>query len=188
MQAKHQLLFVQGGGQGTHDLWDDKLVDSLQRHLGRDYEIRYPRMPGEDDPSYLAWKSALERELQTLQDGAVLVGHSIGATILLKVLADRPPTRKLGAIITLAAPFVGDGGWSSDDFQFAHDLGALLPRGVPVHLYHGLDDETAPPAHADLYARAIPQARVHRLTSRDHQLNDDLSDVASVISSLVAGP
>src|SRR5688572_6890255 len=119
MQAKHQLLFVQGGGQGTHDAWDNKLVDSLQRHLGDDYEIRHPRMPGEDDPSYLAWKAALERELQTLQDGAVLVGHSIGATILLKVLADRPPTQKLGAIITLAAPFVGDGGWSSDDFQFA---------------------------------------------------------------------
>jgi pimeloyl-ACP methyl ester carboxylesterase len=50
-----------------------------------------------------------------------------------------------------------------------------------VHVFHGLGDETAPPAHARLYARAIPQARVHLLPGRDHQLNNDLSEVAEAI-------
>jgi pimeloyl-ACP methyl ester carboxylesterase len=50
-----------------------------------------------------------------------------------------------------------------------------------VHVFHGLQDETAPPSHADLYARAIPQARVHQLPGRDHQLNNDLSEVAEAI-------
>ena len=59
-----------------------------------------------------------------------------------------------------------------------------LPQGVPVHLFHGLDDDTAPPAHADLYARAIPHAAVHRLPGRDHQLNDDLREVAREIRAL----
>jgi pimeloyl-ACP methyl ester carboxylesterase len=48
-------------------------------------------------------------------------------------------------------------------------------------VFHGLRDETAPPSHADLYARAIPQARVHQLPGRDHQLNNDLSEVAEAI-------
>ena len=65
------------------------------------------------------------------------------------------------------------------------DLGARLPRGVPVHVFHGLDDETAPPSHADLYARVLPQARVHRLPGRDHQLNDDLTEVATAIGLTV---
>jgi hypothetical protein len=82
----------------------------------------------------------------------------------------------------MAAPFVGEGGWASDDFPPSSDLGARLPQGVPVHIFHGLDDETAPPAHADLYARAIPQAQVHRLPGRDHQLNNDLSEVAQTIA------
>ena len=47
-----QILFIQGGGAGAHDEWDDKLVDSLRRELGDGYEVRYPRMPDEDDPSY----------------------------------------------------------------------------------------------------------------------------------------
>ena len=184
---KRQLLFVQGGGKGVHDEWDNKLVESLRRELGQDYEIRYPRMPNEDDPSYASWKTTLERELGALQDGAILVGHSIGGTILVKVLAEHSPARELGAIFLIAAPFVGDGGWSSDDVQFPPDLGARLPEGVPILFYHGLEDEVAPPSHVDLYARAIPQARIHRLRGRDHQLNNDLREVAGAIFSLEAG-
>jgi hypothetical protein len=58
---------------------------------------------------------------------------------------------------------------------------------VPVHLVHGLDDETAPPSHADPFARVIPQAQARRLPARDHQLNDDLAEVATVIRAVVAG-
>lgn len=53
---------------------------------------------------------------------------------------------------------------------------------MPVHLFHGLEDQTVPPEHADLYRRAIPHARVHLLHGRDHQLNDDLSEVARAIT------
>jgi hypothetical protein len=35
--------------------------------------------------------------------------------------------------------------------------------------------------HAGLYALAIPQAHVRRLSGRDHQLNNDLSEVAEAV-------
>lgn len=184
MRAKRQLLFVQGGGQGTHDTWDNKLVASLRQHLGHDYEIHYPRMPSEHDPSYALWKTAIERVFGKLRDGAILVGHSVGGTILLKVLAEQSLARAFGAIFLIATPFAGEGGWSADDLQFPPDLGARLPKGVPIQFYHGLADEVAPPSHIELYARAVPQARVHRLPGRDHQLNNDLSEVAAAILSL----
>ncbi|WP_406067762.1 alpha/beta fold hydrolase [Micromonospora sp. NBC_01638] len=181
MVGTPQILFIQGAGAGTHDEWDNKLVDSLRRGLGNGYEIRYPRMPEEDDPSYATWSAAIRREIAALADGAVVVGHSVGATILVHALAERPPVRELTAIVLIAAPFVGPGGWPGDEFELPYDLGARLPRGVPVHVFHGLQDETAPPSHADLYARVIPQAQLHRLSGRDHQLDNDLSEVATVI-------
>ena len=184
MPGQRQVLFIQGGGEGTHDEWDDKLVDSLQRSLGADYDVRYPRMPAEDNPSDATWDPAIRRELATLDDGAVVVGHSIGGTVLIHTLAEHPPTAALAAIVLVAAPFVGDGGWPADEFDLADDLGATLPHGVPVHVFHGLDDDTAPPAHADLYARAIPQATLHLLPGRDHQLGDDLREVGQVIRAL----
>ncbi|MCP3785493.1 alpha/beta hydrolase [Micromonospora sp. A3M-1-15] len=183
MAGTRQILFIQGGGAGVHDEWDDKLCDSLRRELGNGYEVRYPHMPDEDDPSYARWSAAIRREMAALDGGAVAVGHSVGATILVNALAERPPEQELRAIVLVAAPFVGAGGWPGDEFELPHDLGARLPQGVPVHVFHGLRDETAPPSHADLYARAIPHAQLHLLPGRDHQLNNDLSEVAKAIST-----
>ena len=182
MTGTRQILFIQGGGAGTHDEWDNKLVESLRRELGDGHEVRYPRMPDEGDPSHARWSPAIRREMADLDDGAVVAGHSVGATILINALAEQPPERVLEAIVLIAAPFVGEGGWPSDEFELPKDLGARLPHGVRVHVFHGLQDETAPPSHADLYAQVIPQAQVHRLPGRDHQLNNDLSDVAEAIS------
>jgi predicted alpha/beta hydrolase family esterase len=188
MTRNRQILFIQGGGAGAHDEWDDKLVDSLRRGLGDKRQVRYPRMPDEDDPSYGRWVEAIRREMAGLDDGAVVVGHSVGGTLLINALAEQAPERKLGAIVLIAAPFVGAGGWPSDEFELPSDLGARLPQGVPVHVFHGLEDETAPPSHAHLYASAIPQAQLHLLAGRDHQLNNDLADVAKVISAEGSGP
>ena len=181
MTPARQVLFVQGGGAGTHDEWDRALADSLGRGLGEGWEVRYPCMPAEDDPQYAAWSAAIRREMDDLADGAVVAGHSVGGTILVNALAERPPPTRLGAIVLVAAPFAGKGGWPADGFTPAPDLGAALPGGAPVLVFHGLGDEEVPPSHAGLYARAIPRAQVHLLPGRDHQLGADLSEVAAAI-------
>lgn len=181
MPGSKQILFIQGGGPGAHDAWDARLVKSLTDALGVGYEVRYPRLPTEEDPSYATWGPAIRRELAALDDGAVVVGHSVGGTVLIHVLSETPLQRSLGMIVLLAVPFVGTGGWPGDEFELPSDLGERLPQGLPVHAFHGLEDQTVPPSHADLYARAIPQAHVHRLPGRDHQLDDDLSRVADLI-------
>ena len=181
----HQVLFIQGGGaEGTHDEWDNKLVEHLGRELGPDYEIRYPQMPNEADPKYARWKVALQKEFGRLDDGTILVGHSIGGTILINTLVEESPDLALSGIFLLAAPFVGEGGWPSEDIKPMSDLGKRLPAQTPVYAYHGSEDETVPFEHVGLYARAIPQAVVRRLTGRDHQLNNDMSEVAADIRRL----
>ncbi len=179
-----QILFIQGGGAGTHDEWDDKLVVSLERELGSGYEVRYPRMPDEDDPSSETWGPAIRSEVAVLRDRAVVVGHSVGATLLVRALVDQRLRQDLGAIVLVSAPFVGAGGWPAGEFEFPWDLGARLPQAPQVHVIHGLDDETVPPAHAQLYTDVIAQAQLHLLPGRNHQLNDDLREVATLISLL----
>jgi len=180
-----QLLFVQGGGgENTHDAWDSKLVESLERELGPDYDIRYPRMPDEDEPKFAPWSAALRNELDKLEDGAVLVGHSIGATILVHSLAEQPPERPPAGIFLVAMPFIGEDGWPSDEIRPEPHLGAKLPASSPVYLYQGGADDTVAAKHADLNAKAIPQAVVRRLPGRDHQLDNDMSEVAADIRDL----
>lgn len=180
------VLFIQGAGEGVHAAWDLALVESLRRALGPRYEVRYPMMPNEADPGLAAWKPTLERELAALRDGAVVVGHSVGGTILVDVLTAWPAATRLAAIVLIAAPFVGEGGWPSEDGDPRPDLAERLPAVVPVLLYHGEDDAIVPVAHVDLYSRAIPWARVRRLAGRDHQLDNDLSSVAHDIRDLAS--
>lgn len=179
-----QVLFIQGGGEAVHDEWDNKLVASLERELGPEYEIRYPSMPNEADPNYALWKAALKKEFASLSDAAILVGHSVGATILINVLAEEPSGSAPSGIFLISAPFVGKGGWPSEDIKPISDLGARLHKRSRIYLYHGNEDDTAPFGHVDLYEKAIPQAIVRRLAGRDHQLNQDMSEVAADIRQL----
>lgn len=160
------------------------LVASLERELGIGYSVRYPRMPGEDDPDYAAWKAALLDEFQSLEDGAILVGHSVGGTTVIRVLAEKQPRRKFGGLFVVAPPFLGEGGWPGDRNGTCDNVGGRLPSGLAVYLYHGGDDDIVPAAHVSLYAKAIPQAVIRAFEHGDHQLGNDMSAVARDIHAL----
>lgn len=180
------LLFIQGAGAGAHAEWDVHLVASLRRELGPSYDVHYPRMPEEADPRMAAWRPVFERELASLRPGAVIVGHSVGGTMLIHYLADATPVPSLDAIVLIAAPFLGAGGWTSEEIAPRADLAERLPAAVPILLFHGEADTEVPVAHVERYAAAIPRARVRRLAGRDHQLNNDLSEVAHDIREMAS--
>jgi hypothetical protein len=52
---KQQILFIQGGGDGAYKV-DQGLVAYLRSALGAAYELRYPKMPRENDPDYTQWQ------------------------------------------------------------------------------------------------------------------------------------
>jgi uncharacterized protein len=117
---------------------------------------------------------------------AIVVGHSAGAVTLCMFLQGRQVEQQICGVFLIGAPFFGEAGWKVEGFESPTDFARRFPD-APVFLYHGTDDETAPIAHLDLYAKAIPDAVVRRLEGRNHQLNDDLSEVAADIKGLACG-
>ena len=103
--------------------------------------------------------------------------------MLINLLAEQTVKLRPGAIILIAAPFIGEGGWTSEDIPQQSDF-ARLPRDVPVVLYHGSEDEIVPCAHVRLYGDAIPMAQPRLLNGRDHQLNNDVSELSADIREL----
>jgi pimeloyl-ACP methyl ester carboxylesterase len=180
---KKQILFVHGAGEGAYDA-DAKLAANLRDQLGPHYKVHYPRMPNEAAPDAPAWKRRLAKEVAAMGSGAILVGHSAGATIAIMAVAERRIKQRLAGLFLVSAPFCGDGGWQIEGFDLPTKLDERIPAGVPIFFYHGRDDETVPIAHVGLYAKSIPDAVVRRLRGRNHQLNDDLSEVAVDIKRL----
>jgi uncharacterized protein len=180
---KRQVLFIHGGGQGAYEA-DKELAANLRDELGAAYHVRCPEMPDEQSPEYEAWKEKIEQELAALDGEVILVGHSLGALILMKYVSEEGVEKPVAGLFLVATPYVGTGGWEFEEDALRENFAAELPLRLPVFLYHSHDDEVVPFAHLALYEAKLPKATIHELDGRGHQFNNDLSEVARDIKSL----
>ncbi|MFD1141148.1 alpha/beta fold hydrolase [Larkinella insperata] len=179
----HHVLFLQGGAGLKDHQADQVLVDSLQGGLGKAYRVHYPLLPDEPSPD-LGRIRQIDQEISRLQGELVVVGHSLGASMLLKYVSENPDKIKLKALFLLATPFwQGDEKWKQA-FKLPEDFADQLPQDLPLYFYHCRDDQEVPFAHLALYGQKLPWATFHPLASGGHHLNDDLRAVADAIKSL----
>jgi serine hydrolase len=181
------VLFLQGAGTGAYDE-DKALADSLRTHLGQHYEVHYPRMPHEDDAPYAQWRQLIEDELASMPGSVVVVGHSVGASALIKWLSERQDARPIAGAFLTACPYWGGDGWRYDGYEeleLKSGAAANLRANMPIFLYHCRDDEVVPLDHLELWTRELPQAVARVLATGGHQLDNDLSVVAQDIAALI---
>ncbi|MEJ2557124.1 MAG: alpha/beta hydrolase [Anaerolineae bacterium] len=114
----------------------------------------------------------------------ILVGHSVGGSILLKYLSEENVKKPIVGIFLIATPYFGAEDWQVDEVTLHEGFGSQLPQGAPIFLYHSRDDEWVPFAHLAMYAKQLPQATIREFDDRGHQFNNDLSEVASDIANL----
>jgi uncharacterized protein len=178
-----QILFIHGAGEGAYEA-DNKLATSLQSALGTDYRVITPQMPSENAPEYARWKAQIAKELATLDGPVILVGHSLGGSVLIKYLSEEQIDKPIAGLFMVASPFWGAPDWEVDEYTLHDDFAAHLPNGLPLYIYHGQDDDIVSFDHLTLYAARLPQAKVQGFAGRGHQFNDDLSEVAADIKRL----
>jgi uncharacterized protein len=180
--TKRQVLFIHGaGGEAFQE--DGALVRSLREALGPDFGVQYPEMPDADAPTFGTWSACISHELSVLDGGVILVGHSLGGSILLKYLSEERVEKPIAGVFLIATPFWGTADWEVE-FQLSENFPEALPEDVPIFLYHSRDDEVVPFAHLAMYSGRLPHATVREVKDRGHQLGDDLSEVAEDIAGL----
>src|SRR5690242_736230 len=118
---KQQILFIHGAGRGAHDL-DGKLAASLQRALGDDYQVNNPPMPSEGAPQFTLWKAEIARQIEALDDSPILVGHSLGGSVLLKYLSEEKVDKPIAGLFIIAAPYWGAEDWDVDEYKLNEDF------------------------------------------------------------------
>ena len=183
MSVKKHVLFIQGAGEGAYEE-DAELVKSLQDVLGTEYNVLYPKMPEEESSGYEAWKAQISKGLAALDGKVILVGHSVGSSMVLKYLSEERAETSLAGIFLIAAPYWGSGGWQVDAFTVDEGHASKLLKALPVFFYHSRDDDVVPFAHLAMHAEKFPQATIREFDGRGHQFNNDLSEVAADIASL----
>jgi uncharacterized protein len=170
---KKQVLFIHSAGpQGPHEGSSDFIVH-LKKGLGAGFAVRCPKMPHPENPDYLPWKNRLAKEIDRLDDGAILIGHSLGGSVLAKFLSEERVQKRFAALCLAATPFWGEKGWEYEAFYLNEGFGAKLSRIPRIFLYHSRDDGMVAVAHVKRYAAALPKAAVRVVKGRGHAFEKD---------------
>lgn len=177
-----QVLFIHSAGPQGEQQGSSGLLQFLKKELGTAYQVIAPEMPEPEDPKYKEWREVLIEELAALEDGSILVGHSIGGSALLKFLSEEELGRSFSKVIAIAAPFWGiDEDWQLEDFQLADDFStrnSLLPDVV---LLHSIGDDIVPFSHLQKYMENLPNATVKQLPGNDHIFQEGLAEATDEI-------
>jgi predicted alpha/beta hydrolase family esterase len=122
-------------------------------------------------------EAANRKELATMQGSIILIGHSVGASIVMKCMSEIEVNKPIGGIFLITTPFWGGNGWRYEGYEelaLPKGFATRLPKGASLFLYHSRDDEVVPFAHLTLYAEQLPQATVREFDRRGHQFTNDL--------------
>jgi len=182
-RMRKHILFIQGAGNKHKPLGSGKLIAYLQKQLGSDYEVLAPDMPDPDHPRYLAWRDQIEQELGKLDADVLLIGHSLGGSMLLKYLAEGTYQRPIAGMFLVAVPYWGKQDWELE-YAVPEDFASHLPPIRHLFLYHSRSDEVVPFSSLRRYQAHLPQATVRVLDGKEHSFTEGLPLLAQDIKRL----
>ena len=180
------VLFVQGAGDMHHPEGSIHLARYLERELGDDVHVLAPEMPDAENPGYERWRAAIETELAAIDGHVLIVGHSFGASTVLKALSEGLAPPHLRGLFLVETPWWEPEGWSAE-YAVSEGFASRLPA-VPIYLYHSIDDPEVPFSHLDSYRAHLPDATAREIPGREHSfvhgLPELVRDIRSVARSL----
>ena len=184
LTMKKQILFIHSGGsQGPHQGSND-LVGFIKSELGLEYELRYPQMPDPENPHYAAWKELINEEMQELGSSLILIGHSLGGSVLIKYLSEETCEKRIEGLFLIAAPFFGTRDWKVHEYLLNKNFAEKLPKTSGIYLYHSTNDEVVPYSHLNSYVEKLPGAIVRSFECSLHLFSRGIPILISDIKNL----
>lgn len=188
MENRKQILIIRGGE--TFEKIDDfyeylrtvKIRNPENDRNWRDwiiwalsdkFDVVAPLMPSKQNADYIAWKIWFERYLDQITDSdPIIIGHSLGATFLLKYFSENTFSKKIKQLHFIA-PLIRDefslyleklGSFNFDTTK----ISVVKDIAKCIHIWHSKDDDVVPFANAELVKSFLPSAVMHVFDDRKH--------------------
>jgi uncharacterized protein len=181
---KKEILFVHSAGPQGHHEGSDYIVRYLIDALGAGYRIWLPDMPDPENPHYVDWRARLKKELSSIEDELILVGHSLGASVLLKYLSEEKLRQRIAGLFLIGAVYWGKKDWDVKEYVLKRNFSSKLPSIGQIFLYHSSDDEVVPISHVRYFGNELPNATVREFEHRGHLFGRGLPELVEDIKRL----
>ncbi len=205
---KQQVFYIHGGESfknhgdflerlKTADLWhlpkDDGVVpqkkwtSTLPEVMGDEYEVIMPPMPNRQNAVFSEWSIWFERHFGYLEDGAVVIGFSLGAMFLAKYLSQNDLPFRPGAIFLLSGAYAVPDFDDSDCYDFMvkpAEVRPLLGKTDNLFVLHSKDDFVVPFEHGVALADALPEAEFITFADKNHFLIEEFPELIEKIREI----
>src|SRR5690606_8692022 len=117
------------------------------------------------------WRLGLDTALRDIRGDVILIGHSLGGSVLLKHLSEEALHARVTAVFSVSAPFWGgDKDWHDEEFTLSDSFVHRLPTSAQLWFYHAKDDPIVPFSRLLLYAEKLSQATIRTLDGDDQTI------------------
>lgn len=148
----------------------DELLDTSQ------WRIFLPEMPNSRNAHYIEWAIWFEKYSPLLQDGVVLVGHSLGGNFLAKYLSENTVPMRVGQLHLVAAACA-----ETDDgeaiFEIQDDLSRITAQCEDIFIYNSRDGSAVPFTQGEWFAERLPEAEFVTFDDRGHFLQPEFPEL-----------
>lgn len=154
----------------------------LRQKLGADYEVILPIMPNKTNAQFSEWKIWFEKCFPYLNDGVILIGHSLGGTFLVKYLSENKFSKKIKAVFLVGAVYNLDSeGYSLVCFALPKKLNLQTENTM---IYHSKDDPVVPFFALEQFKKALPNAQTKIFENSGHFNQEEFPELAQDILNL----
>lgn len=174
----------------TKKLYIDRFIykpmwkELLQENLGNTYQVLTPKMPNATNARYSEWALWFSHLSSILNDGCILVGHSLGAIFLAKYLSENVLPFKIKATILIAAPYDDEQDEDLTDFKITGLSDKLAEQAGRLVFFHGTDDPVISNTEIDKYRNELPSAEYILLSAPDHFMREEFPELVNLIKSI----
>ena len=186
MKYKQILFAHSGGSQGAKGEGSFDLVTYLKKELPSQIEINYPVIANPEAPTYEMWKKLFDTQFKLIKEPLILVGHSLGGSMLLKYLSEENSTIQIDALFLVDTPFWGEADWNIEDFVLQENHAFKLSKIKHVYLYHSIQDPIVPFEHVNIYKKTFPASTVRVIQGSDHTFANGLRELVNDIKSVLS--
>ncbi len=164
-----------------------KWSDILDRDLWEDFEvIKFPR-PNSGFADYKAWKIIFEKTIPYLKQNFILLGHSLGATFLVKYLEEDDKydlKDKVEKIFLVAPAYKDDEKEVLWNFNFSKPLDNLKKIQEKIIIFWSKDDFIVAFSNIKDFKIELPKAKFMIFENRGHFLQEDFNELIKLLKNI----
>ena len=154
LQMMAMIFMFHGTGGTPDDNWFPWLKKELEE---RHHTVIVPALPSSDHPKLEVWMQGLQESMEAADEDTILIGHSLGGTLVLRILEKLPCTVRACFLVAPVSEMMGNDFDSlvSTFIDHPFDWMKIKNHTAVRKIFHADDDPYIPLSHARKLANNI---------------------------------